>query len=238
MDTARGASFSSATALKTTKSFKLYKSIFPPSINTEMLPDILSAGGEGLQESVSNCLAADGVLICRQHDLFNLEIRNVEAAAEQEQRNREISDQVTEILLEMTALSGNISAQVSQLNQDFKNQYDRLPDHAKVGQGRMQASSMNFGSRLYGTTRQFLMGIQVEQACQQAIDDLNNIKPVIGVENTGESLLYALIDAHIFDEHEQIRFDELSEIPVKQMTKAQAEEFGKLLAKKQRRWKT
>ncbi|MCP2041109.1 hypothetical protein L1281_001703 [Neisseria sp. HSC-16F19] len=233
MDTARGASFSSATALKTTKSFKLYKSIFPPSINTEMLPDILSAGGEGLQESVSNCLAADGVLICRQHDLSNLEIRNVEATAEQEQRNREISDQVAEILLEMTALSGDISAQVSQLNQDFKNQYDRLPDNAKAGQGRMQASSMNFGSRLYGTTRQFLMGIQVEQACQQAIDDLNNnIKPVIGVENTGESLLYALIDAHIFDEHEQIRFDELSEIPVKQMTEAQAEEYGKLLAKK------
>ncbi|WP_276209686.1 hypothetical protein [Aeromonas veronii] len=35
----------------------------------------------------------------------------------------------------------------------------------------MQASSMNFGSRLYSLNRQFLLGIKIEDAVETALND-------------------------------------------------------------------
>lgn len=230
LDVSSGAVFSSATALKNTKSFKLYKSIFPPSINPDTLPEIFRVGGESLQEAVSNCLAADGVLICRQHDLSDLEIRTIDPDEEFIQRNREISDKVAEILTMMSTLSGDVKSRTVKMNDDFQADYDALPDSIKQsGSGRMQASSMNFGSRLYATTRQLLLGLQVEQTIDLAIDDLeNNIKTVIGVENTGESLLNSLINTKIFNQEDNLYYDQLSAQDSKTLSDSQKEELARL----------
>lgn len=225
-----GAVFSSATALKNTNSFKLYQSIFPPSINIQSLPDTLRLGGEGLQEALSNCLAADGVLVCRQHDLSNLEIKTVEAG-ELEKVNQETSDKVANVLTMMSALSGDISEHVQSINLEFEELYEQIPDQIKkAGTGRMHANSMNFGSRLYNITRQFLLGIQVEQAAQLAISNLdNNIKPVIGVENTGESFLHTLVNMKIFSREQALRFEDLSGRPKNHLTEEEKSNLSELI---------
>jgi non-ribosomal peptide synthetase component F len=211
LENCKSVSFSSATALKTAQSFQLYKSVFSPSINTENLTEILKVGGEELQEAVANCMSEDDVLVRREHDLSNLTIRTREVNKEKELANRQIANQVAEILSMMSTLSGDIASQANEMNEEFKTAYERSSDKLKnEGKGRMQASSMNFGSRLYNVTRQFLMGLQVDETVEQALKDLeNNIKPVIGVENTGESFLNDMINRNIFSAEDAINFDEL-----------------------------
>ncbi|WP_240533937.1 hypothetical protein [Aeromonas veronii] len=76
----------------------------------------------------------------------------------------------------------------------------------------MQASSMNFGSRLYSLNRQFLLGIKIEDAVETALNDLSNgRKPVIAVENTGESLLRQVISRRAGIEHLEAELTELDE---------------------------
>lgn len=234
-----GASFSSATALKTASSFKLYQSLFPSSINTKSLTPILQAGGESLQEAVSICLAQDGVLIRREHDLSKLEFRVVHSTDEEEERNKQISDQVANILSMMSTLSGDISLHTKNLNKEFREAYNNTPEEVrKSGEGRMQASSLNFGSRLYNITRQFLLGLQIEQTVRQAIDDLNkNIKPVIAVENTGESFVHQLIDTLAFNDYEYLEYDMLSRTPKTRLNNEENEKLQELEKIKEQRLK-
>lgn len=227
---AKGCVFSSATALKTIKSFKLYQSVFPESIHSDTLSDVLQIGGEGLQEALSNALAEDGVLIRREQDLSNVTIRDFNSSEETTFENKKLSDQVAEILAMMTVLSNEVSKEVTKLNKKFLEQYENLSDEAKESKGRMQASSMNFASRLYNTTRQFLLALQVDQAIEQALSDLkNNIKPVIGVENTGESLIINLINSKIFDSEQLQKFEVLNERSKFSLSETEKAEFINLM---------
>jgi hypothetical protein len=208
---AAGVSFSSATALKTVGSFNLYQSLFPSSIDTSVLTQVLQAGGESLQEAVSICMAEDGVLVRREHDLSKLTFRVIHSSLEEENKNRKISDQVADILSMMSVLSGEISSHAKEMNKEFKDSYEKT-DHSikSTGAGKLQANSLNFGSRLFNITRQLLLGLQIDQTINQALEDLeNNIKPVIGVENTGESFINQLINDKIFSPEDSITFENL-----------------------------
>lgn len=184
-----GTMYASATPLKGVENFSLYSKVFPASVDLKTLPDTLRAGGEALQEAISANMARDGVLVRRELDFSDLVFHTRHPAPDRESVNRELADQLAEIVARLGYLAGDVSRMVTDLNKDYKKEWDSVPESARNG-ARMQASSMNFGSRLYNLNRQFLLGIKIEDAVQTALEDLaNGRKPVIAVENTGESLL-------------------------------------------------
>lgn len=202
--------YASATPFKGVASFHIYSRMFPKSVDLASLPETLKAGGEALMEAISSNMARDGVFIRRELDLSKLEFASREPSPERTQFNRDVSDKVARILSRMSYLSGDVSKEVNELNAGFKKQLEGIPENERQG-ARMQASSMNFGSRLYSLNRQFLLSLVVEDAADAAIQALKEgRKPVIAVENTGESLLREVLQrranvADLLDEIESIK---------------------------------
>jgi len=185
--------YASATPLKGVSNFAIYSRVFPASVDLESLPETLKTGGEALQEAISANMARDGVLIRREHDFSKLVFHTRNPNPERVERNIKLADTVAEILGEMAYLSGDVETQISKMNKQFKQEWEEIPAQDRAGQ-RMQASSMNFGSRLYSLNRQFLLGIKIDDCIDSALDALaNGRKPVIAVENTGESLLRQVV---------------------------------------------
>lgn len=205
-----GVVFASATPFKGVANFHIYGRMFPASIDLEGLPDTLKAGGEALMEAISSNMARDGVFIRRELDLSKLEFSAREPSDERRLFNRQVSDQVAEIVSRMSFLSGDVSKIVSEKNKEFRKQFESMPEAERSG-NRLQASSMNFGSRLYNINRQFLLSLVVEDAAQTAIEALQQgRKPVIAVENTGESLLREVLArranvSELIDEMEELK---------------------------------
>ena len=185
--------YASATPLKGVSNFSIYNRIFPGSVDIESLPETLASGGEALQEAISSNMSRDGVLIRREHDFSDLTFHTYYPGNERNQRNIDYANMLSEILSEMAYLSGDVEKIVRSINKEGKKQWEDIPEHDRSGR-RMQASSMNFGSRLYNINRQFLMAIKTEDAIECALKDLSSgRKPVIAVENTGESLLKQVV---------------------------------------------
>lgn len=203
--------YASATPLKGVSNFAIYNKIFPDSVDLRTLPDTLKAGGEALQEAISTNMARDGVLIRREHDFSKLTFHTRNPDAARRQRNVELADALSDIIGEMSYLAGDVSKAVSDMNKGYKKDWEEIPEKDRQG-ARMQASSMNFGSRLYSLNRQFLLGIKIEDAVETALNDLSNgRKPVIAVENTGESLLRQVISRRAGIEHLEAELTELDE---------------------------
>ncbi len=204
--------FASATPFKGVANFHIYGRMFPKSVDLASLPETLKAGGEALMEAISSNMARDGVFIRRELDLSKLEFASREPSDERTAFNREVSDKVARILSRMSYLSGDVSKEVNGLNKEFKKQFEEVPEKDRQGM-RMQATSMNFGSRLYNINRQFLLSLVVEEAADAAVEALQQgRKPVIAVENTGESLLREVLArranvADLLDEMEHIKAD-------------------------------
>ena len=207
-----GVVYASATPFKGVANFHIYGRMFPKSVDLASLPDTLKAGGEALMEAISSNMARDGVFIRRELDLSKLEFASREPSIDRARFNREVSDKVAQILSRMSYLSGDVSREVNSLNKDFKKQLEEIPEKERQGM-RMQATSMNFGSRLYNINRQFLLSLVVDEAADAAVEALQQgRKPVIAVENTGESLLREVIArragvAELLDEMEQLKAD-------------------------------
>lgn len=203
--------YASATPLKGVSNFAIYNKIFPDSVDLRTLPDTLKAGGEALQEAISTNMARDGVLIRREHDFSKLTFHTRNPDVARRQRNVELADSLSYIIGEMSYLAGDVSKAVSDMNKGYKKDWEEIPEKDRQG-ARMQASSMNFGSRLYSLNRQFLLGIKIEDAVETALNDLSNgRKPVIAVENTGESLLRQVISRRAGIEHLEAELTELDE---------------------------
>jgi hypothetical protein len=203
--------YASATPLKGVSNFAIYSKIFPRSVDLLTLPNTLKAGGEALQEAISTNMARDGVLIRREHDFSKLTFHTRNPDAARRQRNVELANALSDIVSEMSYLAGDVSKIVSDMNEEYKKNWEEIPEKERQG-ARMQASSMNFGSRLYSLNRQFLLGIKIEDAVETALNDLSNgRKPVIAVENTGESLLRQVISRRAGVDHLEAELTELNE---------------------------
>lgn len=185
--------YASATPLKGVSNFAIYNKVFPASVDLMTLPDTLLAGGEALQEAISTNMARDGVLIRREHDFSQLTFHTRDPSAETRLKNVKLADDLSEIVAGLSYLSGDVARVVADMNKGYKKEWEDIPDQDRQG-SRMQASSMNFGSRLYSLNRQFLLGIKIEDAVEASLVALREgRKPVIAVENTGESLLRQVI---------------------------------------------
>jgi len=203
--------YASATPLKGVSNFAIYSKVFPDSVDLRTLPETLKTGGEALQEAISTNMARDGVLIRREHDFSKLIFHTRDPDVARRRRNIELADALADIIGEMSYLAGDVSKSVSDMNKEYKRDWEHIPEKDRQG-ARMQASSMNFGSRLYSLNRQFLLGIKIEDAVETALDDLaNGRKPVIAVENTGESLLRQVISRRAGIEHLEMELIELDE---------------------------
>lgn len=195
IEAAASTSYSSATAIKEGKNVSAYSRLFPRTVDIGSLPETLAAGGEVLQEVLSGMLARDGVFIRREHDLSNLAFKVTADTESRQLRNREMSDHLAGILEAMNYMAGDINHSVNEYNKDVKKLIESMPQQEREG-NRMGAISVNFGSRLYQIYRQFLLALQVDLAADRAIESLRSgEKPVLVLENTGESLLNDVIAA-------------------------------------------
>lgn len=193
IDGAESTTYSSATAIKEGKNVSAYARLFPRTVDINALPETLAAGGEVLQEVLSGMLARDGVFIRREHDLSNLTFRTIVDDPDRQDRNRELSDHLAGILELMNYLAGDINHAVTEYNKEAKKIIEALPENERKG-NRMGATSINFGSRLFQVYRQFLLALQVDLAADRAVEALRaGKKPVLVLENTGESLLNDVI---------------------------------------------
>lgn len=190
---ANGVMYASATPLKGVKNFGIYSKIFPRSVDLKNLPETLEAGGESLMEAINTAMAADGVFIRREHDLSQLTFNTVFPSTERADRNIELANSLSRILSRMAYLSGDVSEQVLKLNKEYEKDWSEVPEADRRGQ-RLQATSMNFGSRLYSVCRQFLLSAKIDAAVEQAMTALaEGRKPVLACENTGESITREVI---------------------------------------------
>lgn len=207
----RGVVYSSATPLKGVSNFAIYNKVFPASVDLKSLPDTLRTGGEALQEAISANMARDGVLIRREHDFSKLTFVTRLPSPEQQGRNVELANKLSEALAGLSYLAGDVSKMVGKMNKSFEGDWEKIPEQERKGQ-RMRASSMNFGSRLYALNRQFLLGIKIEDSVQAALDALQGgRKPVIAVENTGESLLRQVLSRRAGVDALEKQLEELDE---------------------------
>ena len=188
-----GCIYSSATFAKNAKNMSAYSKVFPPSVSGEDLPEIIEAGGDPLMEILSSNLAEDGVMVRREHDMSNLAFNTVDDV-EHMDRNKALSDQLSEILFILSSMSGDVEARCRAVNAKIKKDLERLSPEQRKG-SRMGVSSVNFGSRLYNIMRQFQMAIKVDVVAEQSIQHLEaGRKPVIVVEQTMESLLVEILE--------------------------------------------
>lgn len=185
---ADGVYYSSATSIKAAGNVQVYHKIFPSMVNVAALPETLSLGGEVLQETLSSMLAEDGVFIRREHDLSNMTFSVVTDQARFD-RNVALADHVATILELMSFVAGDVNKVVAARNREIKQLLEKIPEKERDGK-RMQAVSLNFGSRLFNLYRQFQLAISVDNAVDQAYAALERgQKPVFVLESTMESLL-------------------------------------------------
>lgn len=179
--------YSSATFAKETSNFSIFRRVFPSHVNKEKIGEILGAGGVPLQEILSVMLAEDGKLIRREHDLSNLEFRMSVDTARKE-RNEAWSDAISDVICGISRLNHEVMKHAHQANRLAK-----LNNGGKKPAAVMIAS--NFSSRLYNIMRAFSMSVNSDFAVEKAISALKQgIKPVIGVENTMESVLNEILN--------------------------------------------
>lgn len=203
--------YASATPLKGVSNFAIYNKVFPASVDLLTLAETLQAGGEALQEAISTNMARDGVLIRREHDFSKLTFHTRNPSPETRERNIALANDLSEIVSGLSYLAGDVSRVVADLNKGYKKEWDEISEADRHG-SRMQASSMNFGSRLYSLNRQFLLGIKIEDAVESSLLALaEGRKPVIAVENTGESLLRQVVARRAGIEHLEVELLELDE---------------------------
>lgn len=210
---ASGVLYASSTPLKGVKNFGIYSKIFPASVDIENLPDTLAKGGEALMEAISANMARDGVIIRREHDLSQLTFTTVFPDAEEEKRNRAIADQFGAIMSRMAYMAGDVKEMAVKLNKQYKEEHDAIPADERLG-NRMQAESMNFGSRMYSLNRQMLLGIKIQSSINQALTAIaEGRKPVFAVENTGESLTRQVVARRFGLDQLAARIEDLEVLP-------------------------
>lgn len=199
------AAYSSATGIKTAANLPFYFKLFPASISREMIMTTLKDADEAVLELVSHNLSLDGSLVRREQDLSNLEFKTPEPNPEYNKYVYQLSDALSSILLDMSELSRCL---MDDLNGHFVSDGDKEQfiitlfrkkhpdvkfdlDDSKLG---LKVNILNFAARLYDIQRQFLLAVKTGTAIETALTALkNDQKPVISLENTGESVFNRLM---------------------------------------------
>lgn len=193
IENSMGAIYSSATFAKDAKNFRVYGKAFPSSVNLDTLEQTLSVGGEPLMEVLSSMLTEDGVMICRQGDISNLNIIATSPSPEIYQRNYDLAAAMSSILLAMSNFSGDVRNLAEVQSKKMRKALEAMSEEQRKG-NRMGVKSVNFGSRLYNINRQFLLSIAMDTIIERAKASLKaGEKPVLVIEQTMESVMRDLM---------------------------------------------
>ncbi len=183
MDGAAAVTYSSATFARHAGNLAAYRRLYPQSMRSSDIMDVLKTGGQAISEALSQMLAEDGSYLRREHDMSDLSIAVVDDTRRLD-RNKAMSDELAPILARVGRLSREVSQLVDVLNTDGA---DDGPSRKK---GRDFYTAGNFGSRLGLVVRQFLTACLVESCVERSVESLSNgQKPVIVIESTMESLM-------------------------------------------------
>lgn len=195
--------FQSATGVKRPENLEFYNSLFPETITRADIQSIAESADGPILEFISEALVDSSAMIRREQDLSNIEVITYTPVDEEAKRYHKYSDALSTILTLMVKYSKDVRADALvniSNDQNAKKALD-FSAYAETVQGidnRMRLTIMNFGSRMYQIQKQFLLAIKTESTCQQVIKALDNFqKPVIGLENTGESLFNILMEEKI-----------------------------------------
>lgn len=233
--------YSSATGIKTANNLPFYYRLFPASINRETILTTLKDADEAVLELVSHNLSMDGCLVRREQDLSKIEFVTPKNSEQYNDYVRQLSDSLSAILMDMNELSTSL---MDDLNDHFVNSGDPEDyivnlfrkehpdakfdfDDSKLG---LKVNMLNFASRLYDIQRQFLLAVKTGIAIDTALKCLESgQKPVISLENTGESVFNRLMAFKLSepDEHGQTLTDLDNEISSVQSKIRQTEENEK-----------
>ena len=194
--------FSSATWAKEVKNLGYYARLFPQEFRNRgsEIGEIISRGGQPMQEIMSAMLVRMGVYLRREHDASKLELAYL-TDEKYVARNRDLLNRFAPVLQAMAYLSGDIddiSARLRRQQKDMLRQakgsleeegYSRARGRRR-GDIDVAVKSANFGSRLFNIARLFAVATKVDAAVDKAIADLKKgEKPVILAESTMEAVL-------------------------------------------------
>lgn len=182
--------YSSATFAKDARNFAVYAKVFPPALRGLDVGAILSAGGDALKEVFSADLASEGVFIRREHDMSDLQIVT-DIDTDHMERNEMLADKMANIMEALGVLSGEVEKFVNSKNRLLKAaKVNNIKSGSAKGKKRAGWQGVNFGAKLYNLQRQFMLVQTVEFAADKALQALSEgRKPVIGMENTMESMV-------------------------------------------------
>ena len=201
---ARHVIYSSATFARGEKNMRLYRALFPDSVDVEGMHETLKRGGEPLQESLAAMLAMDGALIRREHDLSMLTFETV-VDESRRARNIDYSDRLAEILSAITGLTRDAREHTVRLGQSkvaalvaaaqAANPTVSM-DKLRAGIGSVGIASTNaVGTSIYTVMRSFITLLNADRSVEEAVRALREgKKPVIVIEHTGESELKRLLE--------------------------------------------
>ena len=201
--------YSSATSLKKAKNYNFYSDIFPTQFQGQLKSILENQPSNEILEAISMALAKDGVFMRREHDFSKLEFRTYDSPSHYQTATRELSDQLASVLSRMAYLSGDVDEKVAKINAEIKANIERSKESGWQ-ENRLQVNSMNFASRMHNISRQIILAVTTPLVIDQALEALKeNRKPVIGLENTGESLLKMLL---VKDEKAISIIDDINEL--------------------------
>lgn len=175
--------FSSATFARGADNMAAYAPVFPATVSSNDLSDVLRVGGPPLLEALSQSLAESGVLIRREHDLSNIRL-DVSPDQKRAQQHREMADSLSPILSMLAKLAMKVDDLVEEKN-----------IAEGEGKGKPRWYTVNFGSRLGNIVAQFLTALKVDSCVEECVAALKaGEKPVVVINNTMEAMMRELAD--------------------------------------------
>lgn len=178
---ARGVYYSSATYAKRPDNLGLYglaTIIRRANLSQRQLISLFQRGGLALQQAVTTMLAKSGEFIRRQQDWAGVPIR-FERASPDPKREEALADTYTRFLHSLNAFSKKMR-EVAAGMEDDENQL-------AAAEERVNIESVNFGSRLYNLSNQYLFALRSKAIGERAIRILKaGEKPFIAITNTME----------------------------------------------------
>ena len=203
LKTASGVLYLSATYAKRPNTMPLYyrTDIGNAGLSLPQLIEAIEHGGVALQQVIAADLAKGGQYIRRELDFSQIEFYRVTIDYSHETRDMERSDAVTEILRDLVQFDLTKAEQVDEMHKKARKNGRELGKIDGTKTTSAGVTSTNFTATVHNIIGQMLLAIKADNVVDRAIaasqhaDPSQRKKVVIGLMNTLESHLKALIES-------------------------------------------
>lgn len=192
--------FQSASAIKKPENLEFFHKLFPRSVSRNDLQKVIDNADGPILEFISEGLVDSSAMIRREQDLSHITIQTFVPTEEEIKKFHNYSDVLSDILTDMVKFSKDIRLDALENIANDDDAVANLDFHQDSDdpKNRLSLSVMNFGSRMYQIQKQFLLALKTDSTSDAVIQALHEgRKPVIGLENTGESLFNILMQSRM-----------------------------------------